>query len=156
MTSKTLATTETNTTQYKTTYGGAVFLTLGETQIMLTAADLKVPRFSYVCDSFYTAVSLGKLGEILKVILEKFQGTTGITTETVVAQIDAVGNIPGLKQIKDADLVITEFVINPPSGDDKLDGKYSFGAGLRLTSDNKLGPITFDGISINVSLVQTA
>lgn len=156
MTSKNLTTTTAGTSKYTTTYGGAVYLTFGDTQIMLTAANLKIPRFSYVSESFYTAVSLGQIQNALTVILKKFSDATGITVESVKKQINDLTNIPVLSQILTAELVITEFVIQPPSTAEAIDGKYSFGMGLKLTTDNKLGPISLDGVSFNIALNQTS
>ncbi len=154
MASKTLTTT--GASNYTTTYGGAVYLTFGDSQIMLTAANLKIPRFSYVSESFYTAVSLGQINTALTSILNKFSDSTGISVETVTDQINSLSNLPVLKQILTAELVITEFVIQPPSSAAATDGKYSFGMGLKLTQDNKLGPITLDGVSFNIALTQTS
>jgi hypothetical protein len=154
MASKNLTTTGTST--YATTYGGAVYLTFGDSQIMLTAANLKIPRFSYVSESFYTAVSLGQIKDALTQILNKFSDETGISVDTVTTQIDSLSNLPVLGQILKSELVITEFVIQPPSSDTAKDGRYSFGIGLKLTEGNTLGPITLDGVSFNIALTQTA
>lgn len=140
---------------YKTTYGGAVYLTFNNEQIMLTASDLKVPRFTYVAESFYTAISLGKINDAIGAINKKFSDATGISTESITKEIKKLDNIPVLGTILDSELVITEFAIEPPTTKDAKDGRYAFGFGLRLDeSKGKLGPIKLDGIAFNISLTQ--
>lgn len=157
MASNQLTKTTTAGSSYTTTYGAAVYLTFNDKQIMLTAADLKIPRFSYVAESFYDAVTLGTIGNAITTIASKIEGLGAAGLETSIkSTIDGLSNIPVLKQIVQSDLVITEFVISPETAKDKKDGNYSFGFGLRLTSNNKLGPITLDGIAFTVGLKQTS
>jgi hypothetical protein len=153
MTSKNLTTT--GTSNYKPSYGGAVYLTFGESQIMLTTADITIPKFSYVSESFYTAVSLGQIKDALNTILAKFSDISGVDVTSVTEKIKSLSNLPVLGQILNSDLVITEFIVQPPSTATAKDDLYSFGMGLRLTKDNKLGPITLDGIAFNIKLTQT-
>jgi hypothetical protein len=150
--SKTLTT---GTTAYSKNYSGAVYLTFNDTQLMLTAANLSIPRFSYVADSFYTAVTLGKIEVVLKLILGKFSSVTGISVDEVTAKIESFSNLPVLDKILTSELIITEFVIQPPSAG-KTDGIYSFGMGLKLTEDVSIGPVKLDGVSFTVTLNQIA
>ncbi|MEN5434439.1 hypothetical protein ABE545_12405 [Sphingobacterium faecium] len=152
MTTKNLTTT--GTSSYKPSYGGAVYLTFGESQIMLTTADITIPKFAYVSESFYTAVSLGQLNVALNTILTKFSDVSGVDVTSVTDKIKSLSNLPILKQILTAELVITEFVVQPPTTAAAKDDLYSFGMGLRLTQDNKLGPITLDGVAFNIKLTQ--
>ena len=142
---------------YSKTYGGAVYLTFSGELVTLTAADLKVPRFSYKADSFYDAASLGQIDQAIKSILTKFDDTIGgvINIKDITDEIDKLTNIPVLKQILTSELVITEFTIQPPD-EGKTNGNYAFGFGLRLTQGNTLGPVTLDGVSFSIGLTQTA
>lgn len=144
---------------YSKTYGGAVYLTFNDELVTLTAADLSNPRFSYVADSFYTAASLGQIDDAVGSILTKFNENTGVNVTDIKDKIKSLSNIPVLGQITTSELVITEFTIQPSDKDDKgvdkQNGRYAFGFGLRLTKDNKLGPITLDGVSFSVALTQT-
>lgn len=142
---------------YSKTYGGAVYLTFNGELVTLTAADLKVPRFSYKADSFYDAASLGQIDQAITSILTKFDDTVGkvINIDDIKKEIDSLTNIPVLGQILTSELVITEFTIQPPNTG-KTDGHYAFGFGLRLTKDNTLGPVTLDGVAFSIGLTQTA
>ncbi len=152
MTSNTLATTG-ETATYDTSYSGAVYLTINGTQIMLTAANLSIPRFSYVADSFYEAIKLGSISKGIPLIMAKFSDITGVSSDSLIEKINSFTNLEILKPITTADLVITEFVVQP-STTDKIDGKYSFGFGLSLNKGNKIGPVTLDGVSFTVSFIQ--
>lgn len=147
--------TTTDAPSYKPSYGGAVYLTFGDSQIMLTTEDFTIPKFAYVSESFYTAVSLGQLKDALTTILNKFSKITDFNVGNVQSKIKSLTNIPVLQQILEADLVITEFVVKPPSSSEAKDDEYSFGMGLRLTKNNKLGPISLDGVAFNIKLSQT-
>jgi hypothetical protein len=136
------------TTTYDKSFGATAYLTFNDTQIALTAADVKHPKFIYRADSFYTAPSLGELnkaissiaGKMGEVIDEKIKGT-------IENEIENLTEIPVLKQVLTSELVVTDFVINVP---EKV---YEFGLGLRLPKeDNTLGPVTLDGISILVKM----
>lgn len=144
---------------FSKTYGGTVYLTFNDELVTLTAADLSNPRFSYKADSFYTAASLGPIDDAVGSILTKFNENTGVNVTDIKEKIKSLSNIPVLGQIITSELVITEFTIQPSDKDDKgvdkQNGHYAFGFGLRLTKDNKLGPITLDGVSFSVALTQT-
>lgn len=147
---------------YSKKYGGAVYLTFNDELITLTAEDLSNPRFSYKAASFYDAASLGKIDEAIGAILTKFDNTVSgvVNVEDIKKKIGDLKSIPVLGQIVTSELVITEFTVQPSDKDDKgvdkQNGKYAFGFGLRLTQDNKLGPVTLDGVAFSVELNQTA
>lgn len=144
-------------TSYTQKYGGAVYLTFNGENIVLTAADLKKPNFSYVADSFYDAVNLGKIQDAINSILTKFDSTVGgiVNPTEIENQLNTLkANIPPLAALLDSNLLITQFVIQPPATGQT--GKYAFGIGLQLTSNNTLGPVTLDGISFSVELNQTS
>lgn len=142
---------------YSKKYGGTVYLSFNGELITLTAKDLTTPRFSYKAESFYDAVSLGKIADAITGILKKFDSTVGgvIKVADVTEKIDSLKNIPVLGQILTSELVIMEFTIQPPSTKDATDGKYAFGIGLKLTENNTLGPVTLDGVSFSIELNQT-
>lgn len=145
-------------TNYTTSYGGAVYLSFNDELVTLTASDLANPRFSYEADSFYDAASLGKIDDAITSILTKFDSTIGkkiINVDDIKDEINSLTNIPVLGQILTSELVITEFVIQP-ADEGATNGKYAFGIGLRLTKDNKLGPVTLDGVTFSIGLTQTA
>ncbi len=143
---------------YTKTYGGAVYLTFNGESITLTAADLTNPRFAFEIPNFYDAINLGQIQSALTSILNKFNSVIkgAVSLNDIEEQINNLTNIPVLGQILDSDLVITDFVVQPPSGQDATDGKYAFGFGLSLTSDNTLGPLTLDGVSFSVELTQNS
>lgn len=137
-------------TDYTKSFGATAYLTFNDTQIALTAADVKNPRFVYHAESFYTAASLGQLDNAITSISGKMQGVIGAdTANDIKQQVSNLSDIPVLNQILTSELVVTDFVINTP---DKV---YEFGLGLRLTENNKLGPVTLDGISILVKVKGT-
>jgi hypothetical protein len=137
-------------TKYEKTFGATAYLTFNENQIALTAKDLQNPRFEYHAESFYTAASLGDLDTAVKKIAEKMKEVIGEdTVDAIKKAIDSLKDIPVLGQIVSGKLVITDFVINKP------DMVYEFGLGLRLTENNKLGPVSLDGISILVTATGT-
>ncbi len=147
---------------YDMTYGATAYLTFDKRQIALTAEDIKKPVFIYHAESFNSAVSLGtlenaipriggKVGNILgdKGADNKYELENKIRKEIEsVQKIEFVG--PAVQVILGNDLVITDFVINTQ---DKV---YEFGLGLRFIdqttgeSKYKLGPVSFDGISVLV------
>jgi hypothetical protein len=134
-------------TTYDKSYGATAYLTFNDTQIALTADDIKHPKFIYHADSFYTAASLGHIDTAIASIATKMGDVLGATAaDDIKSEIKKAKDIPVLGQIIESELVITDFVINTP---DKV---YEFGLGLRLTEDNKLGPVTLDGISILVKM----
>jgi hypothetical protein len=134
-------------TTYSKSYGATAYLTFNDTQIALTAKNISKPVFEYHADSFYTAASLGQIGTAIASIATKMGDVLGDTAvKDIEDEINKAKDIPVLGQIIESELVITDFVINTP---DKV---YEFGLGLRLTEDNKLGPITLDGISILVKM----
>lgn len=132
-------------TTYTKSFGATAYLTFNDTQIALTAADVKKPVFVYRAESFYTAASLGQLDTALTSISTKMSSVIGPdTAQEITDQINGLTNIPVLKQVLTSELVVTDFVI------DTQEDVYEFGLGLRLTRDNSLGPVTLDGVSILV------
>lgn len=137
-------------TTYEKSFGATAYLTFNDTQIALTAADVKKPKFIYRADSFYTAASLGKLDKAISSIAGKMGEVIGSgTANEISTEINKLTEIPVLGQVLTSELVVTDFVINTP---EKV---YEFGLGLRLTENNKLGPVTLDGISILVKVTGT-
>lgn len=153
MASTTLTTTTGST--YAKSYGAAAYLTFNGRQIELTAADITIPRFSYVADSFYEAVNLGQFDAALAAIIAKFGSTTGLNVDDIKAKIESLANIPVLGELITSEILITEFVISPETAAGKNDGNYSFGIGAKLTKNNTIGPVTLDGISFTVKLQQS-
>jgi hypothetical protein len=137
-------------TEYNKSFGATAYLTFNDTQIALTAADVKNPKFIYHAESFYTAASLGQLDNAITSISGKMQAVIGAdTADEITQQISNLSELPVLGQILTSELVVTDFVINTP---DKV---YEIGLGLRLTENNTLGPVTLDGISILVKVKGT-
>lgn len=134
-------------TTYTKSFGATAYLTFNDTQIALTADDVKNPKFIYHAESFYTAASLGQLDNAITSISTKMGSVIGPETASdITNQINSLTDIPVLGQILTSELVVTDFVINVP---DKV---YEFGLGLRLTENNSLGPVTLDGVSILVKV----
>ena len=149
-------------TTYNKSFGATAYLTFNDKQIALTAQDISNPVFEYHAESFYTAVSLGKLEDAIAQIGSKAadivgQGSSGVEAE-IKSKIDSVKDVPGLGDalnvILTNDLVITDFVINTPGN------HYEFGLGLRFIDDStgqskyNLGPVALDGVSILVKADQ--
>jgi len=147
--------TDTPATKYTTTYGGAVYLSINNTKLMLTAADIRTPRFSYVAPSFYEAVTVGKIADAITAVANKITGMPSDTESAMSTKIKSLTNIPVLGEILTADLKITEFVVEPETIAGAADAKYSFGFGLEFNSEIALGPIKLDGVSFTVKLQQT-
>ena len=150
--------------EYNKSFGATAYLTFNDKQIALTASDLSNPEFEYHAESFYTAVSLGKLEDAIPMIGTKAADIVGTGSDGVEQkirnQIDSVKDVPGLgpamSVILENDLVVTDFVIKTRA---KV---YEFGLGLRFTDEDtgqskyNLGPVSLDGISILVKASEKA
>ena len=87
-------------TDYTKSFGATAYLTFNDTQIALTAADVKNPRFVYHAESFYTAASLGQLDNAITSISGKMQGVIGAdTANDIKQQVSNLSDIPVLNQI---------------------------------------------------------
>lgn len=136
---------------YNKSFGATAYLTFNDKQIALTAENIKSPRLVYHAESFYTAVSLGKLNDAITSISKKMESVIDSkTAEEIVSEVNNLSGMPVLGEILESELVITDFVIDHS----KEKYEYEFGLGLRLTGDKKLGPVALDGISINVKATQ--
>ena len=123
---------------------------LGGEIITLTARNVR----KYICewhlDSFVKAIFLGKPLEAIKTIAEKM-GLVGkiIDAEQIIKSIDqaVLKAIPPLKVFTtQCDVAVTDIVVN------NISGSQRFGIGLLIHDNNRIGPVTIDGVAFLITL----
>lgn len=123
---------------------------LGGKVISLTARTVQ----QYICEwhlvSFVNAIFLGAPRKAIQAISEKL-GKAGesVDAEQIINSIDRtmVQAIPPLKVFtSQCNVAVTDLVFNHVSGSRR------FGIGLQIHDNNRLGPVTIDGVAILVKL----
>jgi hypothetical protein len=123
---------------------------LGDHAITLSAKNLH----KYICewhlDSFVKAIFLGTPIKAIKTIARKMGLVeSDVNAESIIKNIDQtmVKAVPPLEIFTtDCNVAITDCVIN------NVSGSQQFGIGLQIQENNRIGPVTIDGVALQVTL----
>lgn len=118
--------------------------------ITLTARTVQ----RYICEwhlvSFINAIFLGTPREAIKTIATKMdQAGEGIDADKIIDSIDQpmLRTVPPLQVFTtQRQVAITDFVVN------NVSGSRRFGIGLQISENNRIGPVTIDGVAFQVTL----